>query len=45
MSSAESVILVKCWRSLVGVTRMDRVKNEDVNRMVVIEREYSSWVE
>ena len=43
MRSAErirkvNVIEMKCLRSLVGVSRMDRVRNEDVHRRAGIER-------
>ena len=33
---------MKCLRSLVGVSQMDRVRNEDVFRRAGIEREISS---
>ena len=33
------VIEMKCLRSLVGVSRMDRVRNEEVRRTVGIEME------
>ena len=33
---------MKCLRSLVGVSRMDRVRNEDVHRRAGIERELGS---
>ena len=33
---------IKCFRSLVGVSRMDRVGNEDVRRRAGIERELAS---
>ena len=43
MRSAErrkvNVLEMKCLRSLVGVSRMDRVRNEDVFRRAGIERE------
>ena len=43
MRSAErrkvKVLEMKCLRSLVGVSRMDRVRNEDVRRRAGIERE------
>ena len=32
---------MKCLRSLVGVLRMDRVRNEEVRRRAAIERERS----
>ena len=41
MRSAErrkvNVLEMKCWRSLVGVSRMDRVRNEEVRRRALIE--------
>ena len=43
MRSAErrkvNVLEMKSLRSLVGVSRMDRVRNEEVRRRAVIERE------
>ena len=46
MSSAETrkvnVLEMKCLRSLVGVSRMDRVRNEEVRRRAGIEREFAS---
>ena len=46
MRSAErrkvNVLEMKCLRSLVGVSRMDRVMNEDVSRRAGIERELAS---
>ena len=46
MRSAErrkvNVLELKCLRSLVGVSRMERVRNEEVRRIVGIERELSS---
>ena len=33
---------MKCLRSLVGVSRMDRVRNEEVRRRAGIERELAS---
>ena len=43
MRSAEirkvNVLEMKCLRSLVGVLRMDRVRNEEVRRRAGIERE------
>ena len=41
MRSAERSEM-KCLRSLVGVSRMDRVKNEEVRRRAGIERELAS---
>ena len=35
----------KCLRSLVGVSRMDTVRNEDVHRRDGIERELASRAE
>ena len=46
MRSAErrkvNVLEMKCLRSLVGVSRMDRVKNEEVRRRAAIDREFGS---
>ena len=46
MRSAErrkvKVLEMKCLRSLVGVSRMDRVRNEEVRRRAGIERELVS---
>ena len=46
MRSAErrsvNVLEMKCLRSLVGVSRMDRGRNEEVRRRAGIERELSS---
>ena len=46
MRSAErrkvNVLEMKCLRSLVGVSRMDRVGNEEVRMRAVIERELAS---
>ena len=46
MRSAEgtkvNVLELKCLRSLVGVSRMDRVTNEEVRRRPGIERELAS---
>ena len=46
MRSAErrkvNVLEVKCLRSLVGVSRMDRVRNEEVRRRAGIEKELAS---
>ena len=46
MRSAErskvNVLEMKCLRSLVGVPRMDRVRNEEVCRRAGIERELAS---
>ena len=46
MRSAErrkvNVLEMKCLRSLPGVPRMDRVRNEEVRRTAVIEREVAS---
>ena len=37
-----NVLEMKCLRSSVGVSRMDRVRNEEVRRRAVIERELAS---
>ena len=37
-----NVLETKCLRSLVGVLRMDRVRNEVVRRRAEIERELAS---
>ena len=37
-----NVLELKCLRSLVGVSRMDSVRNEEVRRRVEIERELAS---
>ena len=46
MRSAEkkkgNVLEMKCLRSLVGVSRMDRVRNEEVRTRAGIERELAS---
>ena len=46
MRSAErrqvNALEMKCLRSLVGVSRMDRVRNEEVHRRAGIERELAS---
>ena len=46
MRSAErrkvNVLEMKCLRSLVGVSRMDRVRNEEVRRRAGIEKELAS---
>ena len=46
MRSAERrkvyVLEMKCLRSLVGVSRMDRVRNEEVRKRAGIERELAS---
>ena len=46
MRSAErrkvNVLEMKCLRSLVGVSRMDRVRNGEVHRRAGIERELAS---
>ena len=31
-----NVLEMKCWRSLVGVSRIDRVRNEEVRRTAAI---------
>ena len=46
MRSAErrkvNVLEMKCLRSLVGVSRMDRVRSEEISRRAGIERELAS---
>ena len=46
MRSAErrkvNVLEMKCLRSLVAVSRLDRIKNEEVSRRAGIERELES---
>ena len=46
MRSAErrkvNVLEMKCLRSLIGVSRMDRVRNEEVRRRACIEMELAS---
>ena len=37
-----NVLEMKCLRSLVGISRMDRVRNEEVRRRAGIERELAS---
>ena len=37
-----NVLEMKCLRSLVGVSRMDRVRNEEVHRRAGIEMELAS---
>ena len=37
-----NVLEMKCLRSLVGVSRMNRIKNEEVRRGAGIERELTS---
>ena len=49
MRSAEkkkvNVLEMKCLRSLVGVPRLDRVKNEKVRRRAGIEKELASRID
>ena len=40
-----NVLEMKCLRSLVGVSRMDRVRNEQVRRRAGMERELASRVD
>ena len=40
-----NVLEMKCLRSLVGVSGMDRVRNEEVRRRAGIERELASRAE
>ena len=46
MRSAErrkvNVLEIKCLKCLVGVSRMDRVRNEEVRKRAGIERELAS---
>ena len=37
-----NVLEMKCLRSMIGVSRMDRVRNAEVRRRVGIERELAS---
>ena len=37
-----NVLEMKCLRSLVGVSRMNRVRNVEVRRSTGIEREFAS---
>ena len=37
-----NVLEMKCWRSVVGVSRMDRVRNEEVRMRAGIESEFAS---
>ena len=49
MRSAErrkvNVLEMKCFKSLVGVSRMDRVRNEEVRRRAGIDNELTSRVD
>ena len=49
MRSAErskvNILEMKCLRSLVGVSRMDRVRNYEVRKRAGIERELASTVD
>ena len=49
MKSAErskvNVLEMKCFRSLVGVSRLDRIRHEEVRRRARIERELVSRVD
>ena len=49
MRSAErrkvNVLEMKCLRSLVGVSRMDRVRNEEVRRRAGMQNELASRVD
>ena len=40
-----NVLEIKCLKSLVGVSRMDRVRNEEMRRRAGIERELTSRVD
>ena len=37
-----NILNMKCLKSLVGVSRMDRVRNEEMRRRAGIEREFTS---
>ena len=37
-----NVLEMKCLRSLVGMSRMDKVRNEEVHRRASIQRELAS---
>ena len=37
-----NVLAIKCLRSLVGVSRIDRVRNEEVRKRAGIEKELAS---
>ena len=37
-----NVLEMKCLRSLVGVSRMDKIRNEEVRRRAGIQRELAS---
>ena len=37
-----NILVMKCLRSLIGVSRMDRVRNGEVRRRAGIEREFAS---
>ena len=40
-----NVLQMKCLRSLLGASRMDKVRNEEVRRRAGIERELASRVD
>ena len=40
-----NVLAMKCLRNFVVVSRMDRVRNEEVRRRSGIKREMASWVD
>ena len=40
-----NVLEMKCLRNLVGVSRMDRVRNDEMRRRAEIERELTSIVD
>ena len=40
-----NVLEIKCLRSVVGVSRIDRARNEEVHRRAGIERELASRAE
>ena len=37
-----NIVEMKCLRSLVGVSRMDKIRNEDLRRRAGIDRELAS---
>ena len=40
-----NVLEMKCFRCFVGVSRIDRVRNEEESRKAAIERSYTSRVD
>ena len=37
-----NVLEIKCLRSLIGMSQMDRIRNEEVRRRAIIERKLAS---